>query len=60
MSLRTLGLLIGVVLVVDIVAAFVVPPFDEADRSVECAYPVCFIENNLHFPRPHEVWIARR
>ena len=34
------------------------PPFDEGDRSVECAYPVCFIENNLHFPRPHEVWIA--
>ena len=58
MSWRTLGLLVAAVLILDIVAAFVVPPFDEGDRSVECAYPVCFIENNLHFPRPHEVWIA--
>jgi F-type H+-transporting ATPase subunit a len=57
LSLRTLVLLIGIVLVIDILAVILVPPFDEADRSAECAYPVCFIENNLHFPRPHEVWV---
>jgi F-type H+-transporting ATPase subunit a len=58
MSWRTLGLLVGAVLILDIVAAFIVPPFDEGHPDAECAYPVCFIENNLHFPRPHEVWIA--
>jgi F-type H+-transporting ATPase subunit a len=58
LPIRTLAILIGVLLAVDILAVLFVPPFDEGDRSAECAYPVCFIENNLHFPRPHEVWVA--
>jgi F-type H+-transporting ATPase subunit a len=58
LSLRTLAMLIGVVLVVDILAILLVPPFDEAHPEQDCAYPICFIENNLHFPRPHEVWVA--
>jgi F-type H+-transporting ATPase subunit a len=57
MSLRNLVILIGIVLVVDILAVIFVPPFDEAHPEAECAYPVCFIENNLHFPRPHEQWV---
>jgi len=35
-----------------------VPPMDTAHPEAECAYPVCFIEGTLHFPRPHEVWVA--
>jgi F-type H+-transporting ATPase subunit a len=34
-----------------------VPPFDKKDpTSGECAYPVCFIEGNLHLPAPHVIW----
>jgi hypothetical protein len=41
-----------------ILAVLFVPPIDTAHPEAECAYPVCFIEGTLHFPRPHEVWIA--
>jgi F-type H+-transporting ATPase subunit a len=57
MSLRNLVILIGIVLVVDILAVLFVPPVNEAHPGDACPYPVCFIENNLHFPRPHEVWV---
>lgn len=56
--LRALGLLIVAVIVLDVLALFLVPPFDKANPDAECAYPVCFIESSLHFPRPYEVWIA--
>lgn len=58
LSLRTLGLLIGLLLVVNLAALFVAPPINEKEPGAECAYPVCFIEGTLHFPRPHEVWVA--
>jgi F-type H+-transporting ATPase subunit a len=58
LSLRTLGLLIGLLVVVNLAALFVAPPINEKEPGAECAYPVCFIEGTLHFPRPHEVWVA--
>ncbi len=58
LSLRTLGLLIGLLIAVNIGALFIVPPVNETNSGEACAYPVCFIEGTLHFPRPHEVWVA--
>jgi F-type H+-transporting ATPase subunit a len=58
LSMRTLAILIGIVLIVDILAVLFVPPINESDPGQACAFPVCFIEGNLHFPRPHEVWVA--
>lgn len=58
LSLRTLGILIGLLIVVNVTALFVVPPIDVAQPEEDCAFPVCFIEGTLHFPRPHEVWVA--
>jgi F-type H+-transporting ATPase subunit a len=58
LSLRTLGLLVGLLIVINIAALFVAPPVNEKEPGAECAYPVCFIEGTLHFPRPHEVWVA--
>jgi F-type H+-transporting ATPase subunit a len=58
LSLRTLGLLIVLLVVVNIAALFVAPPINEKESGAECSYPVCFIEGTLHFPRPHEVWVA--
>ncbi len=57
-SLRTLGLLIALLIVVNLAALFIVPPINEQETGEACAYPVCFIEGTLHFPRPHEVWVA--
>ena len=56
--MRSLGLFIGLLLVVDVLAIILVPPIDMADPEADCPYPVCFIEGTLHFPRPHEVWVA--
>jgi F-type H+-transporting ATPase subunit a len=58
LSMRTLGMLIGFLLVLDVLAVIFVPPIDTANPEADCAYPVCFIEGTLHFPRPHEVWVA--
>jgi F-type H+-transporting ATPase subunit a len=55
--MRTLGLLIGILIIVDVLAILFVPPIDTADPAADCPYPVCFIEGTLHFPRPHEVWV---
>ena len=57
--LRILLLLLVAVIVIDILAFVFVPPFDKKDPgSGECAYPVCFIEGNLHLPAPHVIWAA--
>jgi F-type H+-transporting ATPase subunit a len=56
--MRGLGLLILGVILIDVLALILVPPTDRAHPDADCSYPVCFIESNLHFPRPHEVWIA--
>ena len=51
-------LLIGAVIVFNIVALILVPPFPKRRRSPgdACAFPVCFIEGTLEFPAPHVVW----
>ena len=58
LSLRILGLLIVLLVVVNIAALFVPPPINEKEPGAECSYPVCFIDGTLHFPRPHVVWVA--
>ena len=50
-------LLIGGVIVFNIVALILVPPFPKGGNpGDECAYPVCFINGTLEFPAPHVVW----
>lgn len=58
LSLRTLGLLAGLLIVVNIAAFLIAPPFDKKDPEGVCEPPVCWVEGTLHFPRPHEVWVA--
>ena len=53
-----IGLLLIFVIVVDVFAFLVVPPFDKETGSVTCAFPVCFINGNLELPAPHVVWVA--
>ena len=51
-------LLIAAVIVIDVVAFFVVPPFDPTvpgGAEAECVYPICFINGNLELPAPHAV-----
>jgi F-type H+-transporting ATPase subunit a len=57
-SLRVLGLLIGLLIVVDVLAILILPPVDAGEPEADCAYPACFVQGTLHFPRPHEVWVA--
>jgi F-type H+-transporting ATPase subunit a len=57
-----IGLLLVFVLVVDVLAFLVTPPFERepaegVDPSI-CEFPVCFINGNLEFPAPHVVWSA--
>ena len=53
-------LLIAAVVVIDIIAFFVVPPFDPipgtSGEQVECVYPICFINGNLELPAPHAIY----
>ncbi len=52
-------LMLAAVIVIDVIAFFVVPPFDPfAAEGVEaeCVYPVCFINGNLELPAPHVVY----
>jgi F-type H+-transporting ATPase subunit a len=50
-------LLIGGIIVFNIVALILVPPFPRGGApGDECAYPVCFINGTLEFPAPHVVW----
>ncbi len=50
------GLLIIFVLVVDVFAFLLFPPFDPTSSgSVDCQFPVCYINGNLEFPAPHAV-----
>ena len=52
---RWLALLVGVI-VVDIIAFIVVPPFPKGGAPGDaCSFPVCFIESTLEFPAPHTV-----
>ena len=50
-------LIIGAVVVFNIVALILVPPFPkEGAPGDACAFPVCYIEGTLEFPAPHIVW----
>jgi F-type H+-transporting ATPase subunit a len=49
-------LLIGVVIIGNIAAFILVPPFPRGGHPGDvCAYPVCFINGTLEFPAPHTV-----
>jgi F-type H+-transporting ATPase subunit a len=57
MSLRNrILLLLAAVIVIDVIAFIVAPPFDKANPTGACAFPACFINGNLEFPAPHAVW----
>jgi len=50
-------MLIGGVIVFNIVAFILVPPFPKGGQpGDECAFPVCYINGTLEFPAPHVVW----
>jgi len=55
-------LLIGAIIVFNIIALILVPPFPKhvdgrkGQPGDECLFPVCFIEGTLEFPAPHVVW----
>jgi F-type H+-transporting ATPase subunit a len=49
-------LLIGLVIIGNIAAFILVPPFPrEGSPGEACAFPVCFINGTLEFPAPHTV-----
>ena len=49
--------IIGAVVVFNIIALILVPPFPkEGAPGDACAFPVCYIEGTLEFPAPHVVW----
>jgi F-type H+-transporting ATPase subunit a len=57
MSSRTrIILLLVAVLVIDVFAFLVAPPFDKEDPAAACVFPVCFINGNLELPAAHAVW----
>jgi F-type H+-transporting ATPase subunit a len=48
--------LIGAVIVLNVVALMLVPPFPKGGAPGDpCAFPVCFINGTLEFPAPHVV-----
>ncbi len=50
-------LLIGGIIVFNIVAFILVPPFPKGGQpGDECSFPVCYINGTLEFPAPHVVW----
>jgi F-type H+-transporting ATPase subunit a len=57
-----IGLLLIFVLVVDVFAFLIAPPFNKEPTAGEdpsaCAFPVCYINGNLELPAPHVVWRA--
>ncbi|HEX9044133.1 MAG TPA: FoF1 ATP synthase subunit a [Candidatus Limnocylindrales bacterium] len=53
---RNLGLVFVAVIVLDVLAMIIAPPFPKGGATGEaCAYPVCFIGGNLEFPPPTTV-----
>jgi F-type H+-transporting ATPase subunit a len=51
-------LMLAAVILVDVLAFIVAPPYEPANPGGECAFPVCFINGNLELPAPHVVWRA--
>jgi F-type H+-transporting ATPase subunit a len=55
-KLKILGILVVVLLVVDTLALFFVPPFPrEGVPGDPCTFPVCYINGSIEFPPPHVV-----
>jgi F-type H+-transporting ATPase subunit a len=52
-----IGLLLIFVIVIDVLGFLLFPPFDPTAEagSVDCQFPVCYINGNLEFPAPHAV-----
>jgi F-type H+-transporting ATPase subunit a len=65
-SLRFIAFAIVGLLILNVAAIILLPIPDEVRSGANCektlleadGYPACFIKANLHFPRPHEVWVA--
>jgi F-type H+-transporting ATPase subunit a len=51
-------LLLAAVIVIDVLALIVAPPFDPKATDGTCAFPVCFINGNLELPAPAILWRA--
>ncbi len=49
---------VALVLLVDIFAALVYPPFPPGEPGQPCPFPVCFIQGTLEFPPPHVIYPA--
>lgn len=55
-NVRRLGLLAVAIVVLDIVALILLPPFPGGGTQGQaCAYPTCFITSTLELPPPHTV-----
>ena len=55
-KLRTLGIVVVVLLIVDTLALFLVPPFPRGGQTGDaCSFPVCYVDGTLEFPPPHVV-----
>ena len=47
-------LLLGLVILIDVAAIILVPPYDP--EAASCVYPICFINGNLELPAPYVIW----
>lgn len=55
-TVRRLGLLVAAVIILDLVAVILLPPFPRGgSQGQSCTYPTCFITSTLEFPPPHVV-----
>src|SRR6188768_1911817 len=46
---------IPILIVIDLIAYFLVPPFPPGEPGLVCDFPVCFINGNFEFPSPSTV-----
>jgi len=53
---RLLLVLIPILIVVDVLAFALVPPFPPGQPGGDCQFPVCFINGNFEFPAPATVF----
>jgi F-type H+-transporting ATPase subunit a len=47
--------LVPIVIVLDIAAFVVFPPFNKSEPGAECPFPSCFVSSTLHLPAPHVI-----
>jgi len=54
---RKVGILALAIVVLNVVAIIVAPPFPKDGQPGDaCTYPVCYINGTLELPAPHTVW----